>query len=154
MTSSKLGERVTHQKSFTGFSFVAETALQLVKKRARKEFQNVSEVVFDASFDGAELRRNMKELADCKLLLDHSSREALPIKRFTNKIAKNVIGSSLSEVMLYRTDFMAVLRKQLTIRSSQGVSFSLQTVPKETKYHFATLQSQDTYRKLQEGTAG
>lgn len=61
-------------------------------------------------------------------------------------------GSNLSVPgsVLYREDVLVVLRRQMTIILSQGVSFGTKDVPENTGHVLGTLHGQNIQRKERE----
>lgn len=60
-----------------------ETALQLLTKGERKEKKNINRLISDTNSDAVELHRQMKNVHDCKQILDNSRSDCLAGKNFT-----------------------------------------------------------------------
>lgn len=73
--------------------FIAQIALLLVKREARKEAENIIQLIFDDNFDVAELGRHVKKIENSKLVLDDSRDEILVRDCFTKSILRTGLGS-------------------------------------------------------------
>lgn len=108
----------------------AHIALQLVKKKTRHNVGSIFQLVSDADFDARNLRWYVKTVDDCNRLLKDRKDQALAAKDRPKKIVNTTSGSSMPRAFLYRKDVLAILRRQMTMDSSQDVFFSSLNVPK------------------------
>lgn len=90
---------------------LARTALQLVNSQARKDVEKITQLISDSSFDAGELFRHVKEIGNCKQVLNGSSDEELAVEGFTNESARNGSRSSVSGALLFKKSVVAVLRR-------------------------------------------
>lgn len=96
----------------------------------------------------------MKENDDCKWLLESSREEVMAAKGSAEKIMRIGSVSVTSGAVLYRTDVLAVLQRQITMNLSQGVLLSSQNVPSHAGHSGAALYGQDTEKKVRERVMG
>lgn len=67
----------------------AEVSLQPVSKISRAKAEDINRPASNANSHTGTLRRHLKELHDCKRILDDSKEEALASEDFTKKFVEN-----------------------------------------------------------------
>lgn len=128
--------------------FFAETVLQLLNTKRREKVKDIIRLVLDANFDAEELCRHVKRTDGCKPVLNDIKGEELAEESFKKKIVKIGSLSSVLGAVLHKKDFLALLRRQAAMSSSQVVFSSSQHVPEGTVHAFGTLHGQSTQRKV------
>lgn len=119
-----------------------------MNRRAQKKVEHTIRLVFGANLDSGESRRDFKGDDDCKRLLDNSRDETQAAGDFAEDIVQVGSGFSMSKAVLYKTDFLAVLRRRMTTGLSQNVFLSLQNVPKYFEHSVPALYGQDIQKRV------
>lgn len=109
---------------------------------------NIDRLVSNASFDAGEPCRNDKEVDKCKRVSKNSRNKSTAEELFVKQSLRIKSGLSVSEAVPYNKDFLAALRRQMKISSSQNLLSRSRNVLKETLHHIATLNDLAAQKKV------
>lgn len=91
----------------------AEFAMQLENKKARNRVKTVIQVASSSIFDPGELRLPVKEVEDCRRVLENSKGAALAAEGFAKLAVRTGSGPSMSGGTIYQKVVLAALRRQM-----------------------------------------
>lgn len=92
---------------------------------SREKAKDNIQLASNANPDAAELRLHGNGADDCRSLLEDSRDEAPAVEGFAKEVVRTRGDYPASEAVLYKNDFLAVLRRQMRMSLTQDVFFSL-----------------------------